>query len=141
MKKQEGMMKVEHIWIDYKGRATISYASENHTDYSHMTCNTTQRSALKAIAEGVFPNFYVTGVNSRNAGEEWPDGMRKALAFCKRNDLPFRDQVWFPARATYEEADADRALEPDLDTEVKPFGPGPRADNTWGECWRTVVTK
>jgi len=72
MKKQrERTMKIEHIWIDYKGRATISYASENHTNYRHMTCNTTQRSALKAIAEGVFPNFYVTGVNSRNAGHAY----------------------------------------------------------------------
>lgn len=135
-------MLIEHMWLDHKGRVTIFWASPKHPDYSHCTSNTTQRHALEVIAkDGTFPGFYVTGVNSRDAGQPWPDEMCKAKRFCDRNGLPFRDVVWFPARATYEEAEADQALEPDLPTEVQSFGNGPRHDNTWGQCWRSVLVR
>ena len=135
-------MQVEHLWLDHKGRVDIFYTGADYqTDYVPMSCRVSQRYALEVIAkDGTAPRFYVTGINSRTAGEEWPDEMRKAKAFCERHNLPFRDQVWFPTRDTYEEADADRALEPNLDTKVQCFD-GWRSDNTRGTTWRAVLVK
>ena len=73
-------MKIEHLWLNDKGRATYFWASENDPyNYSYCTSNTSQRRALEVIAkDGTFPGFYVSGVNHRTAGEPWPDDCRKA---------------------------------------------------------------
>ena len=132
-------MKVTHLWLDHKGRVDVFGHYEGYQSDSLISCRTSQRHALELIAQdGVADGFYVTGINSRNAGEPWPDEMKKAKAFCERHGLPFRDVVWFPTRDTYEEAEADRALEPDLETEVRPQQ-GWRSDGTLGNCWRAVV--
>jgi len=132
-------MKIEHMWLDHQGRRTLFWASQKYPAIRHCTSNTSQRHALAVIAkDGVFPGFYVTGVNTRDAGQPWPDGMRKAKRFCDRNGLPFRDVVVFPTRDTYEEAEADQALEPHLPTQVQPFT-GWRQDNTPGKCYRAVL--
>jgi hypothetical protein len=134
------MQLAESVWVGGRSnRVTIWWCGgDPYTGYHPGTHDISQKHALELLAEdGVHESCYVKTHNSRTAGEPMPKSAKSAARFAKKAGLPFRDHVWFPRRASHEEAEKDIALEPELaGLAVEFMGQHWRDDNTWGDVFQ-----
>ena len=136
-------MRVASLKVNHRGRVTIYYeGADPMTDYCPLTSDVSQKFALRSLADfGRAPGCHVWPDNARDAGEPWPKAHVKAKRFAGRAGLPFRERVWFPRRANYEDAERDQALEPELQTVVRPISRAWLDDDSFGDGWQAQLVE
>jgi len=130
----------------FSGRATLFYeGADILSDYCPCYSRISAAKALEEIkADGTTPGAYVSWTNARMPGEALRDDMLRARKFADKSGLAFRDNIYFPLRASEAEAQADALAEPGQKCIIMHGGEGhvfnytTEQDEYPAETWRAV---